>query len=86
MSKHVFLADNKMANISLDVHTFIAQNLPKYHFQSSLYYTFLSLTSSRREYYIFSGPACGIIFSENQKKILAINNFFCQWNEVRTTK
>ena len=30
--------------------------------------------SSRQEYYIFTGPPCGIIFSENQKKILAINN------------
>ena len=37
MSKHVFLlADDKMANISLDVHTFIAQNLSKYDFHSSL--------------------------------------------------
>ena len=35
-SKHVFLADDKMANISVDVHTFIAQNLPKYRFHSSL--------------------------------------------------
>ena len=43
---HVFLADDKMANISLDVRTFIAQNLPKYHFQSSLDYTFLSLRVS----------------------------------------
>ena len=43
---HVFLADVKMANISLDVHTFIAQNLPKYNFQSSLDSTFLSLTVS----------------------------------------
>ena len=41
-----FLADDKMANISLDVHTFIAQNLPKYRFQSSLAYTFLSLSAS----------------------------------------
>ena len=32
-----------MANISLDLHTLIAQNLPKYSFQSSLDYTFLSL-------------------------------------------
>ena len=44
--KHVFLADGKMANISLDVHTFIAQNLPKYCFQCSLDYTFLSLSVS----------------------------------------
>ena len=29
------------------------------------------LTSSRREYYIFSGPPCG----ENSDKFLAINNF-----------
>ena len=35
-----------MANILLDVHTFIAQNLPKYRFQSSLDYTFLSLSVS----------------------------------------
>ena len=41
--EQVFLADDKMANISLDVHTFIAQNLPKYHFKSSLDYTSLSL-------------------------------------------
>ena len=34
------------------------------------------LTSSRREYYIFPGPPCGIIFSENREKFLAINNFF----------
>ena len=46
MPKHVLLADDKMANISLDVLTFIAQNLPKYHFQSSLDYTFLSLNVS----------------------------------------
>ena len=45
MSKLVFLADDKMANISLDLHTFIAQNLPKYIFQSSPDYTFLSLIS-----------------------------------------
>ena len=32
-SKYVFLlADGKMANSSLDVHTFIAQHLPKYRF------------------------------------------------------
>ena len=36
-----FLADDKMANISLDVHTFIAQ---KSRLQSSLDYTFLSST------------------------------------------
>ena len=42
----VFLADDKMANILLDVHTFIAHNLPKYHFQSSLDYTFLALNVS----------------------------------------
>ena len=35
MSKHVFLVDDKMANISLDGHTFIAQNLPKCRFHSS---------------------------------------------------
>ena len=35
-----------MANISLDVYKFIAQNLPKYNFQSSLDYTFLSLSVS----------------------------------------
>ena len=29
MFKHVFLADDKMANISLDVHTFIAQKSPQ---------------------------------------------------------
>ena len=29
----------------------------------------LSLASSRQEYYIFSGPPCGIIFSENSEKI-----------------
>ena len=46
MSKCVFLADDKMANISLDVHTFVAQNIPKYHFQSSLDYTSLSLSVS----------------------------------------
>ena len=28
----------------------------------------LSLTSSHRGYYIFSGPPCGIIFSENSEK------------------
>ena len=27
------------------------------------------LTSSRRKYYIFSGPPCGIIFSENFEQI-----------------
>ena len=39
MSKHVYLADDKMANIPLHVHTytFIAQNLPKYHQFNSLY-------------------------------------------------
>ena len=36
MSKLVFLADDKMANISLDLHTFIAQNLPKYIFNPHL--------------------------------------------------
>ena len=44
MSKHVFLADDKMANISLDVRTFIVQIIVQYHFQSSLEYTFLSLS------------------------------------------
>ena len=47
MSKHVILADDKMANISLDmIHNHIAQNLPlpvpQYRFQSSLDYTWLS--------------------------------------------
>ena len=46
MSIACVLADDKMANISLDVHTFIAQNLPKGNFQSSLDYTFLSLSES----------------------------------------
>ena len=46
MSKHKFLADDKMANISLNGHTFIAQNLLKYHFQSSADNTFLSLSVS----------------------------------------
>ena len=46
MSKHVFSADNKISNISRDVPTFIAQNLPKYRFQSSLDYTFISLSVS----------------------------------------
>ena len=27
------------------------------------------LTSSHREYYMFSGPLCGIIFSENSENI-----------------
>ena len=36
-------------------------------------YMNMALTSSRREYYIFSGPLCGIIFSENSEK--AINIF-----------
>ena len=43
---HVFLTVDKMANISLDMHKFIAQNLPKYCFQSSLDYIFLSLSVS----------------------------------------
>ena len=38
------------------------------------------LTSSRREY--FSGPLCGIIFSENREKFLAINNFVV--NEMKS--
>ena len=42
----VFLADDKMAKILLNVHASIAQNLPKYHFQCSLDYTFLSLSVS----------------------------------------
>ena len=46
MSIACVLADDKMANITLDVRTFIAQNLPKYHFRSSLDYTFLSLSES----------------------------------------
>ena len=46
MSNHVLLADDKMANITLDVHTFIAQILPKYLFKSSHDYTFLSLNVS----------------------------------------
>ena len=42
------------------------------------------LTSSRREYYIFSGPPCGIIFSENLKKtILAIKKLFV--NETKSS-
>ena len=46
MSIACVLADNKMANISLNVGTFIAQNLPKYRFHSSLDYTFLSFSES----------------------------------------
>ena len=46
MSIACVLADDKMANSSLDVRTFIAQNLLKYRFQSSLDYTFLSLSES----------------------------------------
>ena len=34
-----------------------------------------TLTSSRREYYIFSGPRAGLFSVEIQKKSLAINNF-----------
>ena len=41
----LILADD-MANISLDVHTFIAQNLSKYRFQSSIDYTIPSLRVS----------------------------------------
>ena len=43
---------------------------------------------SRREYIFFPGPLGGFIFSENQKKFLAIrpNNFVCQWNKVWTPK
>ena len=44
MSIACVLADDKMANISLDVHTFIAQKLKKYRFQSSVDYSTLSLT------------------------------------------
>ena len=44
--KACVLADDKMTNISLDVHTLIAPNLQKYRFQSSLDYTFLSLSVS----------------------------------------
>ena len=32
-----------------------------------------SLTSSRRVYYIFSGPPCGIIFSEYSEKNFSVN-------------
>ena len=45
MSIACVLADDN-ANVSLDVHTLIAQNLPKYRFHSSLDYTFLSLSES----------------------------------------
>ena len=41
MSKHMFLANYKMANISLGAFT-AHQNLPNYHFQTTLDYTFLS--------------------------------------------
>ena len=41
----------------------------------SLIISAVILTSSRWEYYIFSVPPCGIIFSENLKKFLAINSF-----------
>ena len=44
------MCDNKMANIWLDVHTFIAHNLSKYRFSSSLDYTFLSLSVSSNLY------------------------------------
>ena len=43
MSVACVLADDKTANSSLNVLTFIAQNLP---FQYSLDYTFLSLSES----------------------------------------
>ena len=57
MSKKCVLADDKMANTSLDVHTFIAHYLPKYCFQSSLDYAFLSLRMSS---VIFSRKICDI--------------------------
>ena len=45
------------------------------------------LTSSRREYYIFfRSPRTGLFSVKIRNKFLAINNFVCQWNEVRTTK
>ena len=34
------------------------------------------LTSSRQEYYFFSGPRVGLFSVEIQKKFLAINKFF----------
>ena len=57
MVKCVFLADDKIAIISLDVHTLIAQNLQKYRFQSSLDYIFLVLSVSS---IIFKRKICDI--------------------------
>ena len=60
MSIVCVLANDKMANISLDVRTFIAQNLPKYRFHSSLDYTFLSLSESSIIFQRKIGDICHI--------------------------
>ena len=36
--------------------------------------------------YFFQSPRTGLFSVKIQKKFLAINNFFAQWNEVRITK
>ena len=44
----------------------------------------VKLTCSRRVYYIFSGPPCGINFRENSDN--KCGPLLCQINDVRTTK
>ena len=36
--------------------------------------------------HFFRSPRTGLFSVKIQKEFLAINNFFCQWNKVRTTK
>ena len=66
------------------MHSFWKNN-PLRHYSQTLAYTLegVALTSSRREYY---NPPCGIIFSENREKFIAINNFFVNETKVWTTK
>ena len=73
MSRHVFLADDKMAKILQDVHTFIAQNLLKYHFQSSLDYTFLLSSVSS---IIFERKIYDYLSHSNRKVAVVFYIFF----------
>ena len=52
-----------------------ASNLTKAWFTRALTKGTRDLTSSRREYYIFFGPLCGVFSVKIRKKFLAINNF-----------
>ena len=75
-SMHVLLADGNMTNISLDVHTFIAQNLLKCRFQSYIFLSRYHLLKENLWYLvIFRQKSGGCILHSSHKEFIVFINF-----------